>query len=66
MGYSPQEYLLRIRMKKACELLQVHDLSIRQVGISVGYKDQLLFSRMFKKIVGVSPIHYRKQKEMDD
>ena len=35
-------------------------LSIGEIARSVGYEDQLLFSRVFKKFKGISPNNYRK------
>lgn len=48
-GSSPQEYLLDLRIRKACELLRQTELSIAIISLSVGYEDTLYFSR-FKKI----------------
>ncbi|MDQ1912690.1 AraC family transcriptional regulator [Paenibacillus sp. GD4] len=59
VGMPPQQYLLHYRMDKACELLGKGNYSIGEVARSVGYPDSLLFSRMFKKIKGVAPKHYR-------
>lgn len=59
-GISPQNYLLDYRMKKACKLLTDLNLSIGNVAYSVGYKDPLTFSRIFKKKTGLSPAIYRK------
>ncbi|WP_409342980.1 AraC family transcriptional regulator [Paenibacillus sp. MBLB4367] len=59
LGVSPQQYLLRYRMRKACELIEGGRLTVGEVARSVGYQDALLFSRMFKKVVGMSPRHYR-------
>lgn len=59
-GLSPQDYLIHFRLNKACELMKNPSLSIGEIAYSVGYKDQLLFSKMFKKLKGVSPTEYRK------
>lgn len=42
-------------MNRAAELLQSPMLSISEVAHSVGYTDPLLFSKMFKKVTGMSP-----------
>lgn len=55
----PQQYLLHYRMNKARELLQAGGLSVGEVARSVGYRDALLFSRMFKKIHGASPRNFQ-------
>jgi AraC family transcriptional regulator of arabinose operon len=56
---SPQAYLLEYRMERACELMKDPRLSITEISHSVGYNDPLLFSKMFKKVKGSSPSHYR-------
>ncbi|MNG35915.1 Arabinose operon regulatory protein [compost metagenome] len=61
LGMPPQQYLLHYRMNKAKELLRSTALSVTETARSVGYKDALLFSRMFKKVVGVAPSHYVQQ-----
>lgn len=60
-GYPPQQYLLRYRMERACELLKKGRFTVGEIACSVGYRDALLFSKMFKKTVGVSPTEYRAQ-----
>ena len=60
MHTSPQEYLIRLRMKKACEFLLVPNATIASVANSVGY-DQFAFSRIFKKTIGISPAEYQKK-----
>lgn len=57
---SPQEFIIRFRMDKACELMSNAELSISDISRSVGYDDPLSFSKIFKKIKGVSPYQYRK------
>ena len=60
MGISPQEYLLSLKMEKACNLLTNLQLSIGDVARQVGYEDQLTFSKIFKKSKGISPKLYRE------
>ena len=60
MGISPQEYLLSLKMGKACNLLTNLQLSIGDVARKVGYEDQLTFSKIFKKSKGLSPKLYRE------
>ena len=60
MNISPQRYLIEFRMKKAAYLLESTDLSIGDIARSVGYKDPLGFSKVYKSIVGISPSKYRK------
>ncbi|WP_158606825.1 AraC family transcriptional regulator [Paenibacillus ginsengarvi] len=59
LSMSPYRYLTDVRMRKACRLLRGGQLGIAEVARSVGYQDQLLFSRMFKRMIGLSPSAYR-------
>jgi AraC-like DNA-binding protein len=61
VGVPPQQFLLQYRMDKACELLKKGQYSVGEVARSVGYPDALLFSRMFKRIKGIAPNHYRNE-----
>lgn len=59
-GLTPVEYWTRLRIEKAkSELVSSQRLS--EVAQKVGYQDELYFSRMFKKIVGVAPTLYMKR-----
>ncbi len=59
MGMSPSEYMTRMRMRRAGELLTMADLSVREVAETCGYPDQLYFSRVFRAHFGVPPSKYR-------
>lgn len=54
-GISPHRYIVSAKMERAKELLADGRLSIRGVAESVGYPDQLEFSRAFKRYAGISP-----------
>jgi len=56
------EYLTRIRMKMAGELLMRPELSINKVAEMTGYDDYYYFNRVFKKHYGVAPNKYRNMK----
>lgn len=59
---SPKDYIINYRIEKACEFLKDANISIGNVAYSVGYKDPLTFSKMFKLKTGVSPTEYRNKK----
>lgn len=61
IGQSPSDYLIQLRISKARELLVQTELSLQEVANEVGYQDGYHFSRMFKKVAGLSPMRYRKQ-----
>lgn len=58
-GFS--EYLNKIRIKKAMELLMTTELTISEISANVGYSDQSYFTKVFKKQAGISPSQYRRQ-----
>ena len=60
-GESPINYLIKIRMEKAKELLLKDELSIKEIATSVGYQDAYHFSKLFKKYTGLSPSDYMKE-----
>lgn len=60
MGVSIKDYLLQVRMNSACKMLLNSDLSVGDVGRSVGYDDELYFSRLFRKKMNMSPTAYRQ------
>lgn len=54
------EYLTKIRMEKAKELLLCTSMKTSEIGFEVGYRDPHYFSYIFKKVQGMSPKEYRK------
>lgn len=58
-GVSPKEYLIKLKITKAIELLENTDLSINEISKCVGTENQNYFSRYFKKYTGISPRKYR-------
>lgn len=58
-GIGPKEYLLNFRMSIAASLLCNSHTAIKVVGISVGYENQLHFSKAFKQVHGISPTQWR-------
>ncbi|WP_379134280.1 AraC family transcriptional regulator [Paenibacillus sp. sgz500958] len=57
-GLSPKQYLMKVRMEKAKELLGGR-LTIEQISSAVGFNDALYFSRQFHKWSGMPPTDYR-------
>lgn len=57
---SFSEYIAARRIQRAKELLADDTLSIEQIAGMVGYKDYFYFTKVFKKVAGVSPSKYRK------
>ncbi len=59
-GVTPNKYLTNLRIEKAKALL-LTSTPVKQIAQLVGYPDQLYFSKIFHKIVGVSPSQYRNE-----
>ncbi len=58
---SPIDYLIKMKMNRAEELLSFPQYSIKEISQMLGYSNQFYFSAEFKKRVGASPKAYRKQ-----
>jgi len=59
VGHAPMQYLALWRMQMAARLLSDGSMKVAAVGHEVGYESEAAFSRAFKKLVGVSPAHWR-------
>ena len=59
-GLSPSEYLMGLRIRNACNLLEQTNLSVQEVAAASGYGDPFYFSRIFRKNMGLSPSEYRE------
>jgi len=60
-GDTYTNYIMKLRINKAKELLSGTDLKIYEVCELVGYSDTNYFSKLFEKIVGVRPSEYKKR-----
>lgn len=56
---SPMAFFIQLKIRKACELLDQTNQSVKAIAEELGYDDPYYFSRLFKKIQGCSPTHYR-------
>lgn len=61
MGETFIEYLTRMRMKRAKELLKCTSMKSSEIGYEIGYKDPHYFSYLFKKTQNCSPKEYREK-----
>lgn len=62
-GYSPNEYIRLVRVKKAAELLNTGEYTVAEVAYKVGMNDPFYFSKCFKTQFGVPPsVHLKKVK----
>lgn len=58
-GYTPNEYIRVIRLRKAAELLKEGEKNVSEVAYAVGFDNPYYFSKCFKKQFGMPPSHYR-------
>lgn len=62
-GVTPTQYILKIRLTTAQNLLRHSKYNVSETAAAVGYTNTFYFSRLFTKHVGVSPSEYKKQIE---
>lgn len=64
IGISPVQYLNQVRLREARHLLCTTDLTIREVGISVGIENTTHFINLFKKNTGITPLQFRQNHKL--
>lgn len=62
LGLSPINYLMKLRIEKAIELLKFSQLNVSEISNRVGFNDSNYFSRQFTKYVGRSPRNFLKER----
>jgi AraC-like DNA-binding protein len=60
-GLSPHQYVLRVRIERAKSHLTDDRSSIAEVSKLVGFRTQEHFTKVFRKVVGVTPSEFRKE-----
>ena len=58
-GYTVNGYISHVRISRAKELLRFTDMTVSEIGYAVGIADENYFSRVFKRVEGISPSKYR-------
>ncbi|WP_052712254.1 AraC family transcriptional regulator [Domibacillus indicus] len=66
MKTTPIQFLAKIRMQKAMELLSTTNKTIHEIAVETGYDNANYFSKVFKKMIGMSADSFRKDKKMND
>ena len=61
-GQTPMQAFQRIKVSHACYLLDISDDTVAQIAAWLGYDDPYYFSRLFKKVMGISPQGYRRER----
>ena len=60
-GYTPLEYIQRVKVEAAKKSFETNRKSINEVMYEVGYSDIKAFREVFKKVTGMSPLDYRNR-----
>lgn len=60
MNQTFSDYIIMVRIKKACGYLENSDMKINEIALAVGLNDVRYFSKLFRKKIGIKPTEYRK------
>lgn len=66
LGRSPMQYVERLRIERACQLLRAPYARVGEVGDACGYTDLNYFARVFKRRMGLPPARWRREFGMAD
>lgn len=58
---TPHQYIIKMRVHRACDMLRDRTLSISDIASELGFTDQSAFATHFKKNMGFTPLQYRKR-----
>jgi AraC-like DNA-binding protein len=60
---SPIKYFISLKIEKACQYIELTNMKISEIYPRLGFQDAAYFSRIFTKIMGVSPSGYREREK---
>lgn len=60
---TPINYFLHLKIERACHLLDISTKPVKEISYNLGYEDTYYFSRLFKKVMGISPKQYRQMRD---
>jgi two-component system response regulator YesN len=58
-GMTLSSYIIQLRIEQAKQWLSQNDEKMYSIALKLGYQDEIYFSKLFKKIVGMTPLEYR-------
>ena len=61
-GQTPQNFIAYLKVQRACHLLEFSDQRVSEIADQLGYEDSFYFSRVFSKVMGISPAKFRKMR----
>lgn len=59
-GSTPIQYFNFLKVQNSCQYLYFTDKSIKEICVELGFDDQFYFTRLFSRLMGMSPTQYRK------
>ena len=59
IGSSPIYYFNQLKIQRSCGYLYLTDKTIKEICKELGFNDPYYFSRLFKKVMGISPAKYK-------
>jgi two-component system response regulator YesN len=62
MNQSAVNYITKLRLNHACQLLEESDMNVIDIAREVGYEEGQYFFRVFKKDTGMTPLQFRERK----
>ncbi|MDR1281073.1 MAG: AraC family transcriptional regulator [Opitutaceae bacterium] len=62
-GFAPIDWLIRMRIQRACQLLDTTDDAVRAIGEQTGFSDAYYFTRSFSRVMGISPRVWRRMQK---
>jgi len=65
-GTTPLRFFTRLRLQRACELMEDEDRNLKSIADELGFEDPFYFGRVFKKMMGMTASAYRKQLTKQD
>lgn len=60
VGVPPFQYIAQRRIERACQMMRTTLLPLREVAIACGFRHHAQFSRVFRRLVGQTPSHWRR------
>ena len=65
-GFAPIEYFNHLKIQKACQYLLFTNLRVKEISLELGIEDQHYFSRIFSKVMGISPRQYKNKRHKEE
>ncbi|GAA3928253.1 GlxA family transcriptional regulator [Litoribacillus peritrichatus] len=59
--HKPNDYLQRLRIQKACDLIESSAATFETIAMDVGYEDNSAFRKTFRKITGLTPSEFKRR-----